>query len=327
MFKKFAAAVLAVAYVSMFLTGCAPANQGQGSSQLSGNEISSSGENTAQPVVFTDALGHEVQVQNPQRVVALMGSFAETWLLAGGELVGVTEDAFSERNLSLPEDIEIVGGVKAPSLEKIIALNADFVILSADTDGQVSMYDSLKAAGINCAYFHVDAFEEYLDMLKICTDITGREDLYQQNGLDVQAQIDAAIARSQGQEQPSVLFIRAFSTGAKAKRADNMTGKMLLDLGCDNIADRHDSLLEDLSMEVIIEEDPDYIFVVTMGSDSQKALDALKEGVQANPAWATLSAVQNGRYIVLPKDLFHYKPNARWGESYEYLADILYPQQ
>ena len=33
-----------------------------------------------------------------------------------------------------------------------------------------------------------------------------------------------------------------------------------------------------------------------------------------------------GRYVILPGELFHYKPNKRWGESYEYLADILYPE-
>ena len=84
------------------------------------------------------------------------------------------------------------------------------------------------------------------------------------------------------------------------------------------------ALLEDLSMETILAEDPDYIFVTTMG-DSQKAIDALKAGIESNPAWGSLSAVQNGRYLILPKDLFHYKPNARWGESYEALLHILYP--
>ena len=29
--------------------------------------------------------------------------------------------------------------------------------------------------------------------------------------------------------------------------------------------------------------------------------------------------------VLLPRELFHYKPNARWGESYAYLAKILYP--
>lgn len=79
-------------------------------------------------------------------------------------------------------------------------------------------------------------------------------------------------------------------------------------------------------MEEILVEDPDFIFVTIMGSSTQKALDALAQGIQQNPAWSSLSAVQNGRYVILPEDLFHYKPNKRWGESYGYLANILYPE-
>ena len=67
---------------------------------------------------------------------------------------------------------------------------------------------------------------------------------------------------------------------------------------------------------------PDYIFVSTMGSaDAAKAY--MLEAVESNPAWAELSAVKNGRYIFLPKELFHYKPLNRWDESYAYLADRL----
>ena len=29
----------------------------------------------------------------------------------------------------------------------------------------------------------------------------------------------------------------------------------------------------------------------------------------------------------LPKDLYHFKPNARWDESYEGVCDILYPEE
>jgi iron complex transport system substrate-binding protein len=83
--------------------------------------------------------------------------------------------------------------------------------------------------------------------------------------------------------------------------------------------------LEDLSIEEIIQEDPDFIFVTTMG-DEQKAIEALKNGIETNPAWKSLSAVENDRYIILPKELFHYKPNAKWGESYRYLAEIIYPE-
>ena len=79
------------------------------------------------------------------------------------------------------------------------------------------------------------------------------------------------------------------------------------------------------TIEEIIEEDPEYIFVTTMGNE-EKALKALEDDIGSNPAWNSLYAVKNNKFIVLPKDLFHYKPNARWAESYEYLARILYPE-
>ena len=191
-------------------------------------------------------------------------------------------------------------------------------------------YDELSPelkASLN-EYYKVDTLEDYLAAMEVCTSITGRADLYEQNALAVQRQAQEVIQRVRPllEEEPvTALLIRAYSTGAKAKGMDNLAGVMLHQLGVKNLVDQHPSLLEELSMEEIIAADPDYIFVTIMGSSQQKALDALAEGIQKNPAWSSLSAVQNGRYVILPGDLFHYKPNARWGESYAYLADILCP--
>ena len=273
---------------------------------------------------FEDSLGYQISVVQPQRVAALGGSNAETWLLAGGELAALTEDAYSERDIKPSESTANLGSVRAPDIEEMILTGIDFVILNPKIAEHVALRDTLENAGMTTAYFEVETFEDYLSMLKICTDITGHPELYEQNGLSVQAQIDAAVSRKEGQSSPSVLFIRAYSTNARAKGSDTMTGTMLKDLGCRNIADSEDSLLDNLSMEVIIREDPDFIFVTTQGASTEAAEKTLAEGIQSNPAWKDLSAVKNGRFIWLPKNLFHYKPNHRWGESYEILADILY---
>lgn len=277
---------------------------------------------------FTDALGNTVTVDRPQRVVSFYGSFAEMWILAGGELAGTTDDAITERKLPLGEDVAIIGSTRNPNLEMALGLDADFAILSADTTDHVQAAETLRAAGVTCAFFRVDTLEDYLAAMEVCTSITGRADLYEQNALAVQRQAQEVIQRVRPllEEEPvTALLIRAYSTGAKAKGMDNLAGVMLHQLGVKNLVDQHPSLLEELSMEEIIAADPDYIFVTIMGSSQQKALDALAEGIQKNPAWSSLSAVQNGRYVILPGDLFHYKPNARWGESYAYLADILCP--
>ena len=278
----------------------------------------------AEGVSFTDANGNAVTVASHDRVVSLYGSFAQTWMLAGGTLVGTTSDAIEERKLDLGEGVQNIGTVKQPNLEAVFALEPDFVILSADIEAQAKLDAPLTQAGLAHAYFREDSLEEYLSMLQLFCSMTGRADCYQQYGAEVEQQIEQVVASVQGKPAPTVLLLRAYSSGVKAKTDDNLAGVILKDLGCDNIADRVPSLLEELSLEAIVAEDPDFIFVTTMG-DEQKALDALEANMQTQPAWQGLTAVKEGRYVVLPKDLFHYKPNNRWGESYAYLADILYP--
>ena len=293
----------------------------------SGPSSSSSPQTDAGEISLTDSNGTQITLHTrTPRVVAAYGSFAEAWLLAGGELVGVTQDALEQRDLGLPEDMAVVGTVKEPNAEEIIALEPDLVLLASDITAQADIRDVLENAGLACATFQVDTFEDYAFMMEQFCAITGRDDLYEENVTQVGEQIEQARATAaQGDSQPQVLLIRAFSSGIKAKTDDELAGAILKDLGAHNIADDHPSMLEDLSLEEVIAADPEYIFVTTMG-DEQKALDYLNGLIEQNPAWSELSAVKEDRYIVLPKDLFHYKPNNRWGESYQYLGEILYPE-
>ena len=273
---------------------------------------------------FTDALGREVSVTSFEKTVIASGSLAEIWELAGGTVYGATDDALDGHSLKDPDSVKIYGDVKNPSVESIIADDADFVIFSSTIANQVELEGSLSSAGVTVAYFNVESFDEYLSMLKICTDITGNSDLYTSNGETVRERIEQAIEKSKGHDAPDILLLRAYSTGVKAKGSDNMTGQMLSDLGCVNIADSDSSLLEELSLESIVRADPDYVFITTMGEDEQAAIAQYESTLASNPAWQELTAVKNNEVHILPKELYHYKPNARWGEAYEKLEEILY---
>lgn len=97
---------------------------------------------------------------------------------------------------------------------------------------------------------------------------------------------------------------------------------MLKEIGTRNIAENAPVLLDGLSIEEIIDADPDYIFISTMGSES--AAKEYMNAVLEEPAWQSLSAVKNGDYVYLPKDLFQFKPNAKWDKAYQYLIDLVY---
>ena len=271
---------------------------------------------------FTDDLGREVTVENPQRVACLTASFADIWCAAGGAetLAATTNATWTYFDLPIGDDVVNLGGSKTLDLEALAACGPDLVLASAGTDRNLELEETLKLLGLNIAYFSVNSFEDYLRMLEICTDLTGRSDLYEENGTAVAQRVDAALARADGSE-PSALYIRATGTACKVKNSeDSVLGEMLAALGCRNIADG--GALESLSMEAILAEDPDHIFVVMQNADAQPILEST---LLSDPAWQSLTAVQTGRYYVMDPALFNLKPNARWGEAYEILADILYP--
>lgn len=313
--KKLRIQILAAGALSLLLllSGC-------------GNTVTKEQKPAGKSYSFVDDLGREVTVEQPERVAALIGSFTDIWMLAGGKVVAAANDSWDSLNLALEEDVVNLGSIQEPDIERLISAQPDLVLASVNTDSNLEMEEILTKAGIPVAYFAVSNFDEYLHMLEICTRITGREDLYEQNGLLVQQQIEEVKKRVDGRE-PSVLFLRASSTSVRAKgSSDNVCGEMLADLGCRNIADEKESLLDDLSMEAIIAEDPEYIFVTTQGKDQEAAMKNVEEMLVSNQAWASLSAVKKGNYYLLDKRLFNLKPNARWGEAYRQLADILYPE-
>ena len=278
-------------------------------------------------VTFTDDLGRQVTVDRPQRVVSLIGSFADIWYLAGGveQLVATTNATWTYYDLPLREDIVNLGASKELSVEQLIACEPDFILASCGTDRNVELETVFDQMGLNTAYFSVNSFDDYLRMLDICTRITGRTDNYKTYGTDVQAQVEEALARPDG-SRPSVLYIRATGSGCKVKNSEgSVLGAMLAALDCENIADQDNRLLEQLSMEAILLRDPDYIFVVLQSADPADAQKILETTLLSNPAWSTLTAVREGRYYVMDPNLYNLKPNERWGEAYAGLADILYP--
>jgi len=279
-------------------------------------------------LTFTDDLDREVTVPvEPQRVAVLLGSYADVWCLAGGtdSIVAAANDAWTDFDLDLGEDVANLGSLMEPSLEELIASQPDLVIASSNTTSNVELLSSLEELGIPTVYFGVNSFDDYLEMLDVCTQITGHTENYQTYGLDVQAQVEKAKEQNDG-SAPTVLLLRSASTSCKVKNSKGtVLGEILADLGAVNIADSDESLLEDLSMERIIADDPDYIFVVFQGSDQNAAQKTLDAALTSNPAWDTLSAVQNGNFYIMEKELYHLKPNARWGEAYQKVADILYP--
>ena len=275
---------------------------------------------------FADSTGKTVRVRkDPETVAVLLSSLADVWVTAGGTVditVGETvERGFADETAVLVDS----GAGKTVNLELLVASKPDLVIYSPEIAGQAESAALLKELGIPVAGFRVDTFEEYLAMLKICTDLTGKPAIYEEKGVAVKDRIDAIVARTSDRRAQKILFVRAGSSAkyTKAKTAENHFVCVMLDkLGTENIADKAPILLEGLSMEEILRSDPDAIFFTTMGAEEDAV--AYMQSLLDDSVWSSLTAVKTGRVHHLSKDLFQYKPNARWDEAYEYLFTLLY---
>ncbi len=278
-------------------------------------------------IAFTDALGQAFSLEKPERVAVMIGSFADVWVLAGGEetLAATANDAWESYGLALGEGTANIGSPMKPNVELVLAAEPDLVIASSLSPSNLELKETFDRSGIPAAYFDVSSFQDYLDLLELFTQLTGHPENYEICGTAVKKQVDGAVGRRAVYSfAPAVLTIQVSGSSVKVKNSeDNVLGPMLKELGCENIADRDGALLEELSLEAILQADPDFIFAVYHGTDEAAAQANLEETLLSNPAWASLQAVKEGHFYVLERRMYSLKPNALWGDAYEQLANIL----
>ncbi len=276
---------------------------------------------------FTDGTNATVVLpQKPQNCAVLFSSFAQIWTRTGGD-IAVTVGEAVERGFADETALLVDRGAgKSVDEEILLAAGCDFVIGSADIPAQVNAIALLRKKGIPCALFSVENFGEYLSVLRIFADINQNEAALKTDGTVIRENINNLFDRlPQREEEPRILFIRSGSSASSCKAKgtqDHFAAAMLEELGAHNIADDVPMLTDCLSMEEVLLQDPDKIFISCMG-DEEAAKEHM-ESVLQSPQWQKLTAVQNGEVYFLPKDLFQYKPNHRWDEAYEYLISVLY---
>ena len=277
--------------------------------------------------IITDDLGRKVTVKSSERVACLLGSYADLWMLAGGEVCASADDAFEDLALALPENTVNLGSTHNPNAEALLMAAPDLVFASSKLAKHLDLKDRLEAMGISVCYFDVADFASYLRVLKIMTEITGKSERYETYGTEQETRISALLENRKNEEPQTVLVLRASAQSIRAKNSDNtMLGGMLRDFGCINIADGNGSLLENLSVESILLQNPDKLFFIQAGDDMGAVKAAVYAMFAENPLWQQLDAVKNGEIYFMEKELFNLKPNARFYEAYEKLDRILYDE-
>lgn len=253
------------------------------------------------------------------RVVALSHVAGEVWLLAGGQLVGVSDEAADLSGLA--EDVTTLGAAASVEADAVAEFDPDLVLLSSDLPAHGQLQQALQEIGVPVMTIAFDSFDDYDALMAQLTERTGRSDLYEKNVTNVKARIDDIVAHSAQPNRGSYVALCASATEGKVLQAPVFARAMLDDMGLsDAIANVGAS--EEVSLSQVTSANPDWVFVVYEGDDAQaqKVFDAAMGG---DESYARLEAHQHGHVKALPKTLFYQAPCAKWSDAYAYLSQIL----
>lgn len=279
------------------------------------------------PYTFTDSIGNEISLRKkPENTAVLFSSYAEIWKLSGGEIKISVGDSvkrgFADGSCILVND---GAGLKIDT-EALLASQPDFVIVTADFRAQNDLCELLNGMGIPCAAFKEESFRDYLKILDIFTDINGNKELFTEYGENVRQEIENIKADLPSTDKEiKYLFIRAgsgFSSTKRRTRENHFACEIMDEIGAKNIADGIGALSDSISLEEILKNQPDLIVIVPQG-DETASKNYVKE-LFLQDGWKDLNAVKNGKYYFVDKELFNYKPNRRWPESYRTLVKLVY---
>lgn len=298
---------------------------------------------TDEAVTFSDASvtdgGTITIAKNPEKTLNLYASFTTLWYEAGGTVIGCIGGSSSVelyreyigRDITQDEGVTVVATSSAGKnwdVETIIEMNPDLIICSTAMSGYSTIQAPAAAAGIPLIAVSYDDFSDYLKWFKVFCNINGQPELWDSIAMKALDEVLDVLLEAPAEDNPTVFSMFSGSNSLQANTSNTVVGGMIDALNAVNIVDTWENTTGaerlDINLETVFAADPD-IIIVQCHAGAEAAQAQVEELYGDNPVWQSLDAVKNGRVYYLEKTLFHNKPNSRFAEAYQKLAEILYP--
>lgn len=201
----------------------------------------------------------------PLRLISLNPSLTAIVLRlgAGDSLVGV--DDYSARVLPEVADLPTVGGLFDPSLERVVALRPDRVLIVAGVDQQ-SHAERLEKLGLVVEIYRNERLDEVLENIELIGALLAR-DRAASDRISAILEMRAAVAvAARGRERPSTLAV-VTRTPLFIVGADTFLDEMLEAVGAKNLGRRLAAGYPRASIEWLIGAAPELLLDLTPGAD------------------------------------------------------------
>ena len=294
---------------------------------------------TSPALTLTDALGRTVTLDSlPQRIVvtgkaSLMVLDAMYMFPEARERVVAFEDlAQGDVNfISLldPNYAEKAWLQRDAGVEQFVSAEPDLVVMKSSNAEKYGA--PIEAINIPVAYVDFETPEQYARDLGILGKIFGNPQRAEELAAYYQGKVDAInVALPAEVTRPSTLILQyALKDGAVAFTVPPLSWMQtrLVEMAGGTVAWQDvqaSSGWTTVTIEQIAAWDPDVILIVAYNDDPSTVVASLKEDAQ----WKTLRAVQDGKLLGFPKDLYSWdQADTRWVLGLQWLATVLHPER
>jgi iron complex transport system substrate-binding protein len=270
------------------------------------------------PVHIVDDMGRNVVIdREPQRIISLAPSNTEILfaLNLGERIAGVTEycDYPQEAN-----NKEKIGGFSTPNIEKVISLNPDLVIATSMHQKAV---EELERLGVPVIVLFPKKVSDVLNNITLIGRATGQEDVAEGLVKDLKARMDAVTDKTgkipEG-KRPRVYY-EVWHDPLITAGPDTFVDDLITLAGGINIAGDSKTSYPEISLEVVIQKDPQ-IFIYSHHGNSRQEI----EQIYSRQNWQDISAIKNKRVYIIDQNLVQ-RATPRLIDGLEELAKMLHP--
>ncbi|MCJ7721656.1 cobalamin-binding protein [Candidatus Bathyarchaeota archaeon] len=280
---------------------------------------------------------------HPERIVSLSPSNTEILFAigAGDKVVGVTDHCNYPAELEAKietDEIARVGGYWNPSVEAIVDLKPDLVLVSTAQctvktnncktncsrrcELTTKVANRLKSLGLNVLTLSPHSMDNVLDDLLLMGNVTGNSAQASDLVETLKHKINAVVANSKTLPHEPTVYFEVWNSPYISVNSKTWIGNLINLAGGKNIFEDAVSEWPVICPEDIIQRNPDIIvFPVIHGVP--RFWGSFK-AVKKRLGWENITAVRDGRLYEVPRD-FISRPGPRLVEALELLEKMINP--
>ena len=227
-----------------------------------------------------------------RRIVSLNPSLTAILVSIGAQASLVGVDDYSAKRIPSVADLPRVGGLFSPSLEAVVALGPDLVVLVPSV-AQRDFKLRLEQLGVRVVTFANVRFDEVLENIERLGALAGRKAAAKARIDAIVGARDAARRRARGRVAPGVLVVLQRDP-VYVVGSGNFIEEMLELLGARNLASGFETPYPRVAAEWVVARAPDVL--IDLSPDQAEAAAHWAR-------WPSIPAVAHGRVVALDAEL------------------------